>query len=95
VGHTSFLLLQCQLGPVRLHSIPQSHPKLCLLLWRHSLPSLFNVRERRIRDCMSGCESLLCRNACCRSCDYGGAPGQRAGDGAAEHLGSGEVQKRE
>jgi hypothetical protein len=47
-GHTSFLLLQCQLGPVRFHSIPQGHPELRLLLRWHSLPSLLHVRERRV-----------------------------------------------
>jgi hypothetical protein len=46
----SFLLLQSQLGPIRLHSIPQRHPQIRLLLRWHALPSLLDIRQRRVGD---------------------------------------------
>lgn len=48
--HTCFSLIQCQLVPIVLHPVPQRHPQISLLLWWHSLPSLLNLRERRVRD---------------------------------------------
>jgi hypothetical protein len=45
---TSFLLLHGQLVPVNLHSVPQGHPQIGLLLRRHALPSPLNVRECRV-----------------------------------------------
>lgn len=50
---TSFPFLQRKLMPVILHSIPQCHPQLRLLLRRHDLPPLLNARQRRIRNCVS------------------------------------------
>ena len=49
-SHTSLLLLQRQLSPVRLHPIPQRHPQIRLLLRRHALPSLLDVRQCRVGD---------------------------------------------
>ena len=48
--HTGLLLLQRQLVPVGLHSVPQRHPQLGLLLRRHGLPPLLDPGQRRVRD---------------------------------------------
>ena len=52
---TSLLLLESQFCPVLLHAIPQSHPQLGLLLQRHALPPLLEVRQGRFGDgCRGG-----------------------------------------
>jgi hypothetical protein len=64
---TSFLLLQRQLRPINLHAIPKRHPQLSLLLRWHRLPSLLDIRQRRVRDRM--CLSSLDNRCWCRSYD--------------------------
>jgi len=53
----SFLLLRRQLHPISLHTIPQRHPQIRLLLRRHRLPPLLDIRQRWVRDCV--CPSSL------------------------------------
>lgn len=62
VVHTGFLFLQRHLIPINLHSVSQLHPKFGLLLWRQSLPSLFNSSKCRVRDGMSGPNLGLARH---------------------------------
>lgn len=51
---TSLLLLKSQLVPVSLHTIPQLHPQLGLLLGRHGFPALLDAGEGGIRNGMIG-----------------------------------------
>ena len=52
--HTSLLLLNSHLMPVNLHTVPELHPQISLLLGGHALPALLNPGERRVRDGMLG-----------------------------------------
>ncbi len=74
-SHTSLLLLQRQLSPVRLHPIPQRHPQIRLLLRRHALPSLLDVRQGRVGDGVR--LSLL--NGSYERCSGSGSSAQQAG----------------
>ena len=76
---TSFLLLQRQLGPIGLHAVTQSHPQLGLLLRRHGLPSLLDIRQGRAGDC------VVLAGLDVSSWSYDGS--RAAEDGLAEHFG--------
>lgn len=49
VLRTSFFLLESHFMPIDLHPIPQGHPQIGLLLWRHPFPSLLNACKSRVR----------------------------------------------
>lgn len=51
---TSLLLLDRELGPAALHAVAQGHPEVSLLLERHALPSLLDVGEGGLGDCLGG-----------------------------------------
>jgi hypothetical protein len=90
---TSLLLLQGELVPVGAHAIPQSHPQLGLLLGRHGLPSLLNVRKGRVGDSVSLARLLESRGSGGRrtSRDPGGGRERGAQEGGcAEHYGGGK-----
>lgn len=85
--HTSLLLLQSELVPVGAHAISQGHPQVSLLLGRHGLPSLLNVRESRVGDGVSLARLLESRGG------GGGRTGGNPGGGrerGAEEGGSAE-----
>jgi hypothetical protein len=89
---TSLLLLQSELVPVGAHAIPQSHPELGLLLGRHGLPSLLNVRKGRVGDSVSLAGLLESRGSGGRRTgrDPGGGRERGAEEGGcAEHYGGG------
>lgn len=45
--------------PVNLHTVPELHPQISLLLRGHGLPALLDPGERRVRDGMLGCGASL------------------------------------
>ena len=59
VVRTGLLLLQSHLLPIDLHTVPERHPKIGLLLRGHILPSLLDIGKCRVRDCMSLASLLL------------------------------------
>lgn len=85
--HTSLLLLESKLVPVSAHAIPQRHPQIGLLLRRHGLPSLLNVRKGRVGDSVSLASLLELRDSGAGR-DPGGGRERRAEEGGcAEHCG--------
>lgn len=51
---TSLLFLDGQFLPATLHAVTEGHPEIGLLLKGHTLPSLLNVVESRLRECLGG-----------------------------------------
>ena len=89
-AHTSLLLLESKLVPVHLHAIPQSHPQVGLLLRRHSLPSLLNVRQSRVRDSVCLASLLeLCYGGAGRDPGGGRERGAEKSWGAVHGVGRG------
>jgi hypothetical protein len=85
--HTGLLLLQSELVPVSAHAIPQGHPQIGLLLGRHSLPSLLDIRKGRVGDCVSLARLLELGDSGAGR-DPGGGRERRAEEGGcAEHYG--------
>lgn len=89
-AHTSLLLLESKLVPVHLHAIPQGHPQVGLLLRRHSLPSLLNVRQSRVRDSVCLASLLeLCYGGAGRDPGGGRERGAEKSWGAVHGVGRG------
>lgn len=56
---TGLLLLQGHLLPIDLHTVPERHPQIGLLLRGHILPSLLDVGKCWVGDGMSLASLLL------------------------------------
>lgn len=96
---TSLLLLHCELVPVDLHPIPKLHPQVGLLLRRHGLPSLLDIRQSRVAYRM-GLSPL--RDLLRQRCELSGAgtdcARREAGtseEGGAQHGGGMRAERRQ
>lgn len=67
-AHTGLALLYGQFMPIVLHAVPQCHPQIGLFLRGHPLPSLLNIRKRRIRYGVLGDRTRLLRPYICYTC---------------------------